>query len=220
MIKVHIADHHKMLTGAIHSLIDKSKYAVVTGISETLTDCRKALDRQQTDVLLIELRQLTRPDTPKEYPYNGVDFCKDMKQDHPHIKIVALTDYNSWIIIRRMLDSGISGYVLKTSPLLEVLNAIDNVMDGDIYLCPKSSRQLRKEMDNVFFWVTIEEQKLLRHISEGYTNKEIAAKMGPTLETIKSNRKLLKDKFESVGKSTIDMLKKAAQMGLIWEDLI
>jgi DNA-binding NarL/FixJ family response regulator len=209
-----------MLAGAIHSLIDKSEFAVVTGISETLADCRKALDRQQPDVLLIELRQLIRPDTPPKYPYNGMDFCIDMKKDHPHIKIVALTDYNSWIIIRRMLDIGISGYVLKTSPLPEVLNAINKVTDGNIYLCPNSFRQLRKGTDNFFFWVTIEEQKLLRHIAEGYTNKEIAAKMGTTLEAIKSNRKLLKDKFESVGKSTIDMLKKATQMGLIWEDLI
>jgi DNA-binding NarL/FixJ family response regulator len=218
IIKVHIADHHKMLVDGIFSVIDKSEFAVVTGISQTLADCRTALGRQQPDVLVIELSQLVRPDNPKEDPYNGIDFCKEVKKDHPQIKIIALTGYNNWITIRRMLDIGISGYVLKTSPLFEVLNAIDNVMNGDIHLCPASYRLLRKEIKEFFFWVTVGEQRLLRLISEGYTNEEIAEKIDRSPETVKTNRKILKEKFEGKN-TTIDMLRKAMQMGLIWEGL-
>ncbi len=224
MIKVHIADHHKMLVDGLYSLIDKSEIAIVTGISETLANCRKALEKQQPDVLLIELSQLTDPlpDPSKNKKealfYNGIDFCKEVKQNYPHIKIVALTGYNNWITIRRMLDTGISGYVLKTSPLYEALNAVDNVMDGDAYLCKKSLLLLRKEIKELFFWVTVGEQNLLRLIAEGYTNNEIADKLYLAPETIKTKRKFLKEKFD--GKSTIGMLKKAMQMGLIWEDLV
>jgi DNA-binding NarL/FixJ family response regulator len=58
----------------------------------------------------------------------------------------------------------------------------------------------------------------LRLISEGYTNKVTTDKLCLAHETIKTKRKFLKEKFE--GKSTIDMLKKAIQISLIWEDLV
>ena len=67
MIKVHIADRHKMLVDGLYSFIDKSEYAIVSGISETLTDCLKALEKEQPDVLLTDLSHLikTGPDFPQ-----------------------------------------------------------------------------------------------------------------------------------------------------------
>jgi hypothetical protein len=57
----------KDFVAGIHSYIDASEFAIVTGVSETLPDCRRALERQQPDVLLIELGQLAlpHPDRPK-----------------------------------------------------------------------------------------------------------------------------------------------------------
>lgn len=228
MIKVHIVDHHKMLVAGIYSLIDQSQIAIVSGISETLTDCRRALQKQQPDVLLTELSHLVigDPDFPlnkkknkKGGYYNGIDFCEDVKHCYPHIKIVVLTGYSNWTVVRRMLKIGVSGYVLKTSPLYEVLNAIDSVMDGnDTYLCEKSRLQLRKEIGGPFFWATVAEQKFLRQLAEGFTNEEIADKLCLAHNTIITRRKLLIQKFG--GEGSINMLKKAMQMGLIWEDLI
>ncbi|MDR0575106.1 MAG: response regulator transcription factor [Tannerella sp.] len=227
MIKVHIVDHHKMLVDGIYSLIDRSEIAIVSGISETLADCRSALQKQQPDVLLTELSYLVKGD--RIFPlhkkkddkggfYNGIDFCEDVKQNYPHIKIVVLTGYNNWTVVRRMLDIGVSGYVLKTSPLYEVINAIDSVMDGNIYLCRKSALLLRKEIKEPFFWATVGEQKLLRQLAEGLTNEEIADKLYLAHSTIITKRKLLIQKFG--GEGTINVLRKAMQMGLIWEDLI
>jgi DNA-binding NarL/FixJ family response regulator len=223
-MEVHIADYHKMLVAGIHSAIDASEFAIVTGISETLPDCRRALERQQPDVLLIELSQLALPDPnrPKyardNFPYNGIDFCEEVRKKYPQIKIVALTGYYSWITIRRLRDMGVSGYVLNTSPLPDVLTAIKEVMDGKTYLCRKSVRLLHREVADCFFWVTVGEQQLLRLIGEGYTNKKSAEQLFLAHETIKTKRKLLKEKV--VGKTTIEMLIKAMQMGLIWEDLL
>jgi DNA-binding NarL/FixJ family response regulator len=226
-MNVHIAIHRKMLLEGIHSFIDKSNYIVVTGISETLTDCRKALEKQpQPDVLLIDLSQVIQPNpymltmNRNNIPINGILFCEEVRKKYPDIKIVVLTCYNNWLTIRRMLDIGVSGYVLITSPLKEVLNAIDNAMDGEyIYLCPKCARILhREEIRQPFFWVTVREQIQLRLIAEGLANMSIAKKLFRSIETIKSNRKNLKAKFEC--SSTITMLKEATKMGLIWEDIV
>ena len=202
------------------------EYAIVTGIPENLARFPEAVEKEPPDVLVTHLRQFvkTGPDFPqnkkkeKEFFYNGISFCEDVKADYPHIKIIVLTGYNDWTTVRRMLDMGVAGYVLKTSPLYEVLNAIDSVMDGNIYLCKKSTLLLRKEIKEHFFWVTVGEQKLLRQMAEGLTNKEIADKLYLAHETIKSKRKFLIQKFGSEG--SINMLKKAMQMGLIWEDFI
>jgi DNA-binding NarL/FixJ family response regulator len=226
MIKVHITDHHKMLVDGIYSLIDKSDFAIVSGISESLDDCRKALEKYQPDVLLTELSHVMNVDAgfPKRKNkkpalfYNGIDFCEDVKRVYPHIRIIVLTSYSNWTTIRRMLDIGVSGYVLKMSPLYEIMDAIDSVMDGNIYLCKKSILMLRKEIKEYFFWVTVREQELLRHIAMGFTNEQIGERLCCSHETIKTRRKILIQKFG--GEGTINMLKKAMQMGLIWEDLI
>jgi DNA-binding NarL/FixJ family response regulator len=235
MIKVHIADHHKMLIDGLYSVIDKSEFAIVSGITETLTDCWKALEKQQPDVLLIELSHLIKgnPDFPKKKEqgkgkkkgkkrrvlyYNGIDFCEDVQQVYPHIKIIVLTDYSNWVVVRRMLEIGVSGYILKISPLYEVTDVIDRVMNGNICLCKKSTLLLRQEIKEHYFWVTVGEQELLRLLAEGLTNQEIADKLCLAHETIKTQRKLLIQKFG--GEGTINTLKKAMQLGLVWEDFI
>lgn len=226
MIKVHILEHHKMLVDGIYAAIDKSEIAIVYDMTKTLDECWKTLEKRTPDVLITDLNHLIKPDLniPKNkhkeehYFYNGVHFCEDVRNKYPHLKIIVLTGYSSWITIRRVLDLGVSGYVLKTSSLYEVVNAVDNVMEGEVYLCEKSTLLLRKEIKEHFFWLTSKEQDLLRLLAEGFTNKEIGEKLYYSLETIKSKRKFLLQKFG--GEGSVNMLKKAMQMGLLWEDLV
>ncbi len=228
MTRVHIADHHKMLVDGIYSLFDRSETVIVSGVSETLDDCRNALQHEEPDVLLIELSQLVKGDPV--FPivedngringfYNGIDFCEDVKRHYPKIKIVVLTGYSDWTIVRRMKDIGVSGFILKTSPLFEVIKAIDHVMDGGgIYLCAKSVQLLHQEFHEAFFWATVGELNLMRLLGEGLINKEIAEKLHLAHNTIITKRKLLIQKFG--GESTISVLKQAMRRGLIWEDLV
>lgn len=181
MIKVHILEHRTMWVDGIYSAIDKSEIALVCDITKSLDECRETLKKRLPDVLVTDLAHLIKPDLDKEknkhegkrYFYNGIDFCEDLKKEFPQLKIVVLTGYSRWITIRKVLDLGVLGYVLHTSPIHEVVNAIDNVMDGEPYLCAKSKLLLRKEIKALFFWLTVKEQELLRLIGEGYTNTKV-----------------------------------------------
>lgn len=186
MITVHITDDHKMLIEGLSALINESDIATVTGMSYTLEACRKTFAFQRPDVLLLDLQL---PDG------NGLDFCSEIKQKYPQLKVLALTTYCEYSTVRRMMDNGADGYVLKNAIFDEILEGIEAVMRGELFLCKDAQSLLRKEpSQNVYLTPT--ERSILRLIAEGYKNKEIADQLSLSVETIKSYRKNLILKFD------------------------
>lgn len=164
MITVHITDDHKILTEGLSILINESKIALVTGISHSLAECRSALSFKRPDILLLDIQL---PDG------SGIDFCKEMREKYPDLKILALTTHNEPSVIHRMMDNGAHGYILKNSLSEEILAGIETVMNNEIFLCEDVDLIIKKQGENDI-WLTTREQELLRHLADGYTNQEIA----------------------------------------------
>jgi len=181
MIKVHIVDDHKMLVEGLCTTINESEIASVYGISYTLSDCRMALVSSEVDLLLLDI---SLPDG------NGVDFCIEIKKKYPVLKILILTTHSEYSIAKRALNNGANGYILKNALSEEVVNGIEVVMSGKLFLCDEIDLLLHKERKQ-HIWLTTREQELLRLIVDGYTNKEIADKVFLSVETIKTYRKNL-----------------------------
>ncbi|MDR1347139.1 MAG: response regulator transcription factor [Prevotellaceae bacterium] len=181
MITVHIADDHRMLVEGLTLSINESSIAKVIGTSSSLSECRKALDLQTPDVLLLDINF---PDG------SGVDFCTEIKLKFPGIKILILTTHNEYSIARRVMDNGASGYILKNALSEEVIAGIETVMEDKIFMCDEIDILMKKRSENQI-WLTVREQELLRLIIDGYTNQEIADKVYLSVETIKTYRKNL-----------------------------
>ncbi len=181
MITVHITDDHKMLVEGLCVSINGSGIATVTGISHTLADCRHALAFTTPDVLLLDLNL---PDG------SGIDFCTEIKQKYPAVKVLVLTTHDEYSVAKRVMDNGASGYILKNSLSEEVIAGIEAVMDGEMFLCDEIDILMRKRTEQPV-WLTAREQELLRLIVDGYTNQEIADKIFLSVETIKTYRKNL-----------------------------
>ena len=181
MTKVHITDDHKMLVEGLRNSINESNIATVTGTSHTLAECRKALIRENFDILLLDLNL---PDG------SGIDFCIEVKEKYPDMKILILTTHDEYSIAKRVLDNGASGYILKNALSEEVVAGIETVMTGEIFLCDEIDILMKKQSEQPI-WLTSREQELLRLIIDGYTNKEIADKLFLSIETIKTYRKNL-----------------------------
>ncbi|MDR2920712.1 MAG: response regulator transcription factor [Tannerella sp.] len=186
MITVHITDDHKMLIEGISALINESNIATITGVSYTLEVCRKMLAFQRPDVLLLDLQL---PDG------SGLDFCAEIKQKYPHLKVLALTSYCEYSTVHQMMDNGADGYILKNAIFDEMLEGIEAVMRGEQFLCKDVQSMLRK-VPNPSAYLTTTERSILRLIAEGYKNKEIADQLSLSVETIKSYRKDLILKFD------------------------
>ena len=181
MIKVHITEDHKMVAEGLQKSINESGIATVTGVSYNLAESRKVLAFEIPDVLLLDL---SLPDG------SGIDFCTEMRQKHPTMKILILTSHDEYSIAKWVMNNGASGYILKTSPSEEVIDGIETVMKGESFLCDEIDTLMKKEANNEF-WLTKREKDLLKLIVDGNTNQEIADDLCLSIETIKSYRKSL-----------------------------
>src|SRR5690606_24410617 len=126
MIKVAIVDDHKILTEGLQNLIEESGIATVVGIAHSAAECRLSLGFWKPDILLLDVGL---PDI------SGLDFCKEIKEQFPEVKVLALTTHNEYAIVRQMLDNGASGYLIKNAMSEEVLEGIETVAKGETFLC-------------------------------------------------------------------------------------
>ncbi len=176
-----IVDDHKILVEGLNRLINDSGIAQVIRVGHSAKECRSLLRRELPDVLLLDIEL---PDG------NGVDLCAELKQTYPGLKILALTSYGEYPVIRRMLESGAMGYILKNAMAEEIYEGIATVAAGDTFLCHEVDVLLRRK-DNDELWLSPSEQRLLKLIVEGYTNPEIADKLCLSLKTVKGYRQNL-----------------------------
>jgi DNA-binding NarL/FixJ family response regulator len=192
-----------MLIQGLIASINGSGIAEVTGSSNSLAQCRNALTFVQPDVLLLDLNL---PDG------SGVDFCAEMHKKYPQMKIIILTTHDEYSVARRCIESGANGYVLKNSLAEELIMGIENVMDGKTFLCEEIEILLNKKSDTQI-WLTKRERELLRMITEGYSNQEIADKVFLSIETIKTARRNLILKLGA--KNSMILVKIALEKGLV-----
>lgn len=124
---------------------------------------------------------------------SGIECTKIIKAAHPHTLVMMCTIYEDDEKIFKALSVGASGYILKKSSSAEVLDAINQLMNGG---APMSSQIARKVVNyfhsstgtmNESEGITEREIEILTLLSNGYRNKEIADKLFISLHTVKSH---------------------------------
>lgn len=181
MINVAIIDDHVLFAKGLERIINETCKVKVTGIAHTGSAGIRLLKMELPDVLLLDI---SLPDT------DGITLCGEIKKLFPTLKILALTSYSEYTMVRRMMESGASGYVLKNALAEEMLEGIQTVAEGETFLCHEIDVLMKKD-SNPSIWLTPTERKLLKLIVDGFTNPEIAEKMFLSVESINTYRKKL-----------------------------
>ncbi|MDD4776718.1 MAG: response regulator transcription factor [Fermentimonas sp.] len=202
-IRVVIVDDHKMLVEGLRDIINETEVIEIVGVAHDAENCRKYLSSWKPDVLMLDIGL---PDI------SGIDFCKELKNNYPHLKILALTSHNEYAMVKQMLDNGASGYLVKNAESREVIEGIKTVYNGDTFLSHEVDLLMKKRSENAI-WLTDRERELLKLVSEGYTNAEIADKIFLSPETVRGYRKNLLYKLEA--KNTAVLVKIAMEQRLI-----
>jgi len=203
MYRILIVDDHPLLADGLKSLVMEYKLCDAPAIAGTGKECFLKLRSADFDLVLLDINL---PDI------SGLDLCPKIKEEFPAVKILALTTFNEFTVVKKMLDSGASGYLLKNSMPEEIVMGVETVMHGEIFLCHEIDVLMRKESDTHIF-LTRRETEILRLIVEGYTNSEIAEKLFLGEETIKSYRKNLL--FKLGARNTAVLVKIALEQKLI-----
>ena len=200
-IDVNIADDHTMVCEGLADAINRTEDIHVSRSFHTLEACRQALACNRPDVLLLDI---SLPDG------DGVAFCQEVITNYPKVKIIATTIHDEYSIIRRMLDVGVHGYVLKSSSVEILIEAIRQVWQGEKYFSPEVEAIIEQAQGHIVALTEVE-RNILRMICDGMTNPQIAKSLNLSTETINWYRKRLLAKFgvkNSVSLATLVMREK------------
>lgn len=184
-IDINIVDDHSMLTESLTEAINRSDTAHVSHIFSSLDSCRQAIVRRCPDILLLDI---SLPDG------DGIEFSREILQTLPKIKILCVSIHDEYSVIQRMLDTGVHGYLLKSSSVSELINAVQAVWQGQTYISQEVKEIISRSEPQTVFLSGVE-RNILRLICEGYSNPQIAPKLCLSTETVNWYRKRLLSKF-------------------------
>jgi DNA-binding NarL/FixJ family response regulator len=185
--RIFITDDHYMVVEGIRSLLQHRQELEWMGHAMNAASCLSFLQNQAVDVLFLDVNL---PDK------SGIDLCKEIKERYPATHIIGLSSFNQLSFIEKMLNNGASGYVLKNATQEELVEAIENVMDGQRFLSSEVASIVKKGPDTKIPVITRREKEVLALIADGLTNNEIAEKLFISITTVETHRKSLLAKFE------------------------
>lgn len=194
--KIVIAEDHTILRAGLRALLSGQNGLEVIGEAGDGREAIRKVDTLQPDLLLIDLSM------PK---LNGIDAIREIKSQHPEIKIIVLTVHKSEEYIIAALQAGANGYMLKDASQNELLLAIDYVINGKTFLSPSISDKVVDAFLNtdkkdkpaaVLDNLTAREREILKLVAEGNTNKKIAEHLCISLKTVEKHRSNLMQKLD------------------------
>ena len=206
MTTLFIVDDHAVVIEGIYSLLRNEQDLKLLGHASTGNGCLEYLSTHQPDIILLDI---SLPDT------SGIDLCKAIKRLYPGIYVLALTTFNQGTYVRKMMESGASGYLLKNAGKKEIIEAIRMVMKGKIYLSFEAGHALKSTQpeDGSIPPLTKREKEVLIQIADGLTNNQIAEKLFISIDTVDSHRRNLHTKLNV--RNTAMLIRRAIECNLL-----
>lgn len=207
MISVFIVDDHPVVIEGIHSLLQNEKDIAWVGEAMNAQSCLGFFVNNTADVVLMDI---SMPGM------DGMELCGVMKEKYPGIMILGLSTFNQGLYIKKMMENGASGYILKNSSKEELVKAIHAVHEGYIYFSGEAGMALQeyqKISKTELPALTAREKEILELIAEGFTNPQIAEKIFLSPFTVDSHRKNLLAKLAV--KNTASLIRLAVEKKLI-----
>jgi DNA-binding NarL/FixJ family response regulator len=174
-IRVLCVDDHPMITEGIAAAINRQPDMTVVGCAATVADAISVFGREQPDITLMDL-QLRHED--------GVDAIRAIRAESPEARVIVLTVYQGDEDIFRALDAGAVGYLLKEEVPDELIRVIRDVHGGH---APPMRADLEERLARRVAGpnLTSREIQVLGHLAQGLRNKEVAAVLGISEETVR-----------------------------------
>ena len=181
MIRLAIAEDHQSLIDGIKLLLKYEDDIEIVGTSNDGEGLLEIVKLKEPNVIITDIRM------PK---MDGITVTKEIKKVKPHTKILGFTMFDQTEAIEQMLEAGASGYLLKNSPLEEVLKAVRTVAKGDKYF--DSNLNFQASDDNVKKpkgILTKRQIEILGLVAQGKTSREIADELFIGVHTVDTHRK-------------------------------
>lgn len=211
-VRLLIADDHGVLRAGLIALLNDEPGMEVVGEADDENSAVSLAVEKRPDVVLMDL---SMPNT------GGIEATRRIKQLVPEARVLILTVHEDKSLMQEAIRSGAMGYILKRAVKSELINAIQAVMRGELYLHPAMARLLFVEQhpaspQAVRFIpeaLTAREIEVLRLIAQGYTNSQAAEMLCISVRTVEYHRSNLTAKLNM--HSRVELIRYAEENGLI-----
>ena len=187
--RIVIADDHELVRRGIRSILTAHRGWQVVGEASDGAQATRLAENLRPHVLIMDVTM------PK---LDGLEATRKILNDFPETKILILTMHESAQMVRRILEAGARGYILKSDLAEQLVRAVREVSQGKLFLTPKVSdivlrgfldveKRTRAAPDDEAK-PTAREREILRLLVMGKTNKEIGSLLGITVRTVETHR--------------------------------
>jgi DNA-binding NarL/FixJ family response regulator len=188
-LRILVADDHELVRRGIRGLLRARRGWTVVGEAMDGLEAVEKANRLKPDVAILDI---SMPDL------GGLQATRQIRESVPTTQVVVLTMHESDQMVRRVLDAGALGYVLKSDLATHLVKAVKSVSGGKLFLSPRVSDIVLKGFlatgiqseptEHSQARPTRREVEIIRFLAEGKANKEIAAELGITIRTAETHR--------------------------------
>ena len=196
--KILIVDDHPVVRQGLHLLIKNDDSLTICAEATTAAECISMSEEYAPDMVLSDI---SLPGT------DGIELTKELRQINPSIPILVFSIHGEDLYAERALAAGANGYVMKQENPDVLLKAIHRVLDGDIFLSPKMTSRMLKQMSRSrssaqqqavtgIQKLSDRELEVFELIGNGLSTRKIADRLNLSIKTIETYRLHIKEKLD------------------------
>jgi len=206
MIRLLIADDHHFLLDGFSSIVSSLDDMEIVATAVNGKEVLDKLEEIEVDIALIDINMPV---------LNGVETSKKIQKKYPNVKVIALSMHKKQSFIKRMMQYGAQGYILKDDPTHHIIDGVRLVYEGGVYFSPRVTEIAMSftSPKSGLNQITDREIEVLQFISQGMTNHEIADRMHLSPHTTETHRRHLLTKLDA--RNTAELVRIGMEKGLI-----
>lgn len=187
-IRIVVADDHPVVLDGIQLMFNSIEGYELVGVATSLKEIVSVCANTQPDILILDLNVEGK---------NSLDLVPELYQRHTGLKIIIFSAYQSTGLVKKALEIGINGYLLKDAPKAEWVAALAAVEQGKTYLSKYLKTNIApvfEELNEVIDFPQVatlsdQEKKIIRLTAQGLTEQELAESLFISKHTVHTHKK-------------------------------
>ena len=206
-MRIVLADDHAVVRHGLRALLESAGFQI-TGEAADGQEVVRLASAVCPDLAILDISMPL---------LNGLDAARQLKKALPNLKVILLTRHDEPQYVTEALRAGVRGYVLKSQAATDLVQAVEHVGRGGVYLSPNISRAVVESYlsqgDAMRDPLTPRERQVLQMVGEGQSTKDVARLLGISTKTAESHRARLMRKLDI--HETAGLVRYAIRRGLI-----
>ncbi len=193
-IRVFLVDDHPAIREAVRDTVEDTIDMEICGEADSSDEAFHQIEELNPDVAIVDISLNDA---------HGLDLVQNVRSQYPDVEMVVFSMYDENVYAERAIRAGASGYLMKSEPTKNIVEAIRSVDDGEVYLSRRmASRILNKvakghssEPSFAIDELTDREMAVFQMLGQGYSVQEIQDRLSLSRKTIETYRRRAKEKL-------------------------